>query len=317
MKLMFLIAAGLLIFLMPCASALPQASQPEAQPSIQAIRTDRPPDTAEIRRAKLFGQLLGTKMSLTCQDMPIRDALAMFRKASGIRVIGRFSDDPVGFGIEAGQRVSIAADDAIALDVLEEILKQCSAVHECTWQLRRGFVEVSTKERLSVPAAREMRLYDVRDIAFNARVLAPPEEGLPPPANAVYVVEQICENIEPTRWDYGQQIEPAEEERLPSAPAPLDQDGGGPTIDQLLEQNSRDPAEAPPPPTARRAQLGVPIWATIRTFRENLIVIAPDFIHRQIGGYPEPILPGSGDTQRTTPGAREADTSQIDWREVP
>ena len=32
-------------------------------------------------------------------------------------------------------------------------------------------------------------------------------------------------------------------------------------------------------------------WATIRYYEGSLIVRAPDYIHRQIGGYPRPLRP--------------------------
>jgi hypothetical protein len=51
--------------------------------------------------------------------------------------------------------------------VLELVIEQCQEFDPCTWQLRRGFVEVGTKERLSVPSAREIRYYSIRDLMYD------------------------------------------------------------------------------------------------------------------------------------------------------
>ena len=55
---------------------------------------------------------------------------------------------------------------ASAVEVLELVLDQCSTIEACTWQLRSSFNEVGTKERLSVPAAQEVRIYAIDDLLY-------------------------------------------------------------------------------------------------------------------------------------------------------
>ena len=45
------------------------------------------------------------------------------------------------------------------------------------------------------------------------------------------------------------------------------------------------------------------VWVTVHRVRDRMIVNAPDFIHRQIGGYPKPIPPPGLERQpvATTP----------------
>jgi hypothetical protein len=39
----------------------------------------------------------------------------------------------------------------------------------------------------------------------------------------------------------------------------------------------------------------------MRIFRDSLIITAPDFMHRQVGGYPKPIKPVDAETVRLVP----------------
>ena len=49
-----------------------------------------------------------------------------------------------------------------------QVLEQCSVIEPCAWQLRRGFLEVGTTSRLSVPAAREIRWYPIDELVYEA-----------------------------------------------------------------------------------------------------------------------------------------------------
>jgi hypothetical protein len=235
--------------------------------------------------------------------------------------VGRFSDDSVGYGIDPQRKITLQADDETAIDVLEALIQQCQLDDECTWQMRRGFIEVGTKQRLSVPAAQTTQLYDIADLmleppAFDSndsvavqilrrqgrpgwtRFAFTPEPGneslrKQPLELAVAIVGEVVETIEPGHWDYGQPIEAPE--GLVKRPVE-----GGPGDDAAGEPDNGAHGPAPDAPTAApdqplpRTQLPVATWASIRVWRKQLVVIAPDFIHRQIGGYPDPVRPSAG-----------------------
>lgn len=256
----------------------------------------------EQARAALLGVLMYTKVNLKFDEIPVRQAIDELQNTLGIRIIGRYSDDRIGFGIDPDVPVSLEAQDLDALSVLEEVLEQCEVYEDCTWQLRKGFVEVGTKERLSVPAARETRLYHIRDFMIEAPQFGSPGNKVASPTGGKYervmlgtpavcrvnpdgsserrkapedlaleIVEGIVETIEPGMWDTGEPAEPGEE-----APAAVAAPGG---------------SAAPTAQPVSRALTGVGKWAAIRLWRDQLIVRAPDFIHRQINGYPRPIPP--------------------------
>ncbi|MHC4218264.1 MAG: hypothetical protein ACYSU7_07375 [Planctomycetota bacterium] len=114
-----------------------------------------------IFQALFFGQL-----TVAFDETPARDVFTSLGKELGITVIGRYSDDRIGYGIDPRIPITIFGEDLLPLDVLETGLEQCSVDEECTWQVRKGYLEVGTKERLSVPGARDIRIYPVEELIF-------------------------------------------------------------------------------------------------------------------------------------------------------
>ena len=245
------------------------------------------PETVEMRR-RLLGALLYPRVTVRVVDVPVREAVDALRPQIPAPLVVRFADDPVGYGIDPRKRITLDHADEVALTVLEDLLDQCTADQPCTWQLRRGFIELGTRDRLSVPVARERRLYPIRHLMIDvpdfvnhyipgsARGEAPRKH---PAQVAVELVETIVESIETDLWDWGQ----LDEEAPPARNAPLD-----PGATPAMRNERPTPRYAP----ARRA-------AVIRYWRDVLIVDAPDFMHRQINGDPAPIPPS---LDATTPG---------------
>lgn len=297
-----------------CAALLLGASASvcaqSASVQISSVNTGRSKtiESDEQQRARLLGVLVYTNITVEFEQTPVRDALKQLEDALGIPIIGRYSDDAAGYGIDPEVEITLHAVDQPALDVLEELLLQCEIYEACTWQLRRGYVEVSTKSRLAAPAARERRHYHIRDFMLEPARFStvpeadlslgpykqgmigsvPPQVKIPggyvrrkaPEAIALEILESVVEVVEPGRWDYGQSPQTLEEE-LRRARAL----GGG--------FSTPVPANAAQQPGQSTKQhiTSMTTWATIRLWRDQLIVNAPDFMHRQIGGYPAPIPP--------------------------
>jgi hypothetical protein len=235
----------------------------------------------EAMRRTLSLALLETNVSVEYDGTPARAAFDQLNAALSFPLIGRYRDDTLGFGLDPDLLITHEAVDRPALEVLEEMLSQCTVQGpECTWQIRKGFVEFGTKERLSVPAARETRTHYIADLII-------PVPGSPYSAglrelNACALMQEVCESIEPGAWDYGQTPEPVDEEILVNAL------GQGPPS----AATQPTATTAPESPKTRR-QLPVPPRryvpptriAIIRYWRDVVIVHAPDYIHRQIDGY--------------------------------
>ncbi|MHC4108300.1 MAG: hypothetical protein ACYSTY_09480, partial [Planctomycetota bacterium] len=117
-------------------------------------------------KAHMLSVLLYTDIAVTFTETPARDAFSYLQTLLGIPIIGRYSDDRIGFGIDPDTPITLDVVDKPALTVLELILDQCQDLDPCTWQLRSGFVEVGTKERLSQAGARVIKYYPIRDLLF-------------------------------------------------------------------------------------------------------------------------------------------------------
>ncbi len=159
--------------ILPAALALSVAlvTAPAAGQSLQqriaAVREKREKSDDQAH-VKVLQVMLYRELSVEFDATPARDVFDYLRTALGINLVVRYSDDMTGHGIDADLPITLSARDTPALGILELVLEQCSIVDECTWQLRSGFVEVGTKERLSVPAARQLRWYPVQELLFEA-----------------------------------------------------------------------------------------------------------------------------------------------------
>ncbi len=113
-------------------------------------------------KAQMLSVLLYTDVDVQFDGTEVRDAINFLSNILGIQIVGRYNDDRTGFGIDPTAPVTMNAQRKPALAVLEMILDQVQDLDETGWQLRDGFVEVGTKDRLD--RYREIRLYPIRDM---------------------------------------------------------------------------------------------------------------------------------------------------------
>jgi hypothetical protein len=268
-------------------------------------------------QAELIGVLTRTRLSVEFDGVPAREAFRSISAALATPIMGRYSDDRFGHGIDPEVPITFRAEDAPARLVLEMILEQCATYEPCIWQLRKGSIEVGTKERLSFPAAAESRTYNVRDLMlepphfiglefggspfafggargtsfggtncgaafdnhpFACSALTRPADLKPSggrglerrklPGELIQeLAEGIVETIEPGNWDYGQSNDEDDPE---SALARSGYVQGPWQVDVVTRIDK---------------------IARIRIWQDELLITAPDYIHRQINGYPRPIPP--------------------------
>lgn len=234
--------------------------------------------TEEARRA-LFSALESRVVPVDFESVPIGDAVIQFSRLFGIPVVVRYVNDQVMSGISPDARVSLRTRHVSALKILEMIAKQCEPDGaECTWQIRPGFVELGTKASLSVNAARDLRVYNVRDQLAPTSNFASNRGGHQKrdlsQAVALDCVDTIVGTIEPEAWDWGQGSEsgyaPGLEAPHPNLRPP----------DPVMDAAAGYPTEP-----AQRRYFEPARPATIRYFGDVMIVVAPDYIHRQLAGY--------------------------------
>ncbi len=233
-------------------------------------------------QAKLLQALVYGTLTVDFDQTPAREVFDYLGTTLGINLIVRYSDDTIGHGIDPQTPITLSAEDMYAIEVLDLVLEQCAAVEGCTWQLRDSFLEVGTKDRLSSPSAREVRVYRIDELIYEPRRFTnAPRVGI----NHLYP-GYGGGSYRGYRGGYGGSIGPTL---------------ATPTTDQRKSQRAQeivnliiDTIE----PNAW-AQTGGE-WATIRYHDGSLIVNAPDYIHRQINGYPH-VPPPKTESQEDPP----------------
>ena len=226
-------------------------------------------------RSMTMGQMLSvltyTDITVSFPETPARETFNYLQTVLGIPIIGRYSDDKAGHGIDPDTPITLDVVDKPALTVLELVLDQCEEFEPTTWQLRSGFVEVGTKERLSAPAAREIKYYPIRDLLFE-----PPYFDNAPDLNLATALNQTRSSSGGSGGGGGSIFgEPGDEKERKSEAEKVQE-----LIDLITETVEPDAWD-----------INGGDWATIRPYSGVLIIRAPDYIQRQIGGYPFTIRP--------------------------
>ena len=75
-------------------------------------------------KAHMLSVLMYTDITVTFQEQPVREVLNYFQTLLGIPVVGRFSDDRVGHGIDPETPITLDVVDKPALTVLELVIDQ-------------------------------------------------------------------------------------------------------------------------------------------------------------------------------------------------
>jgi uncharacterized membrane protein YgcG len=252
-------------------------------------------ETQNATKSQLLGTLLYTDISVQFQDNNARDAINHIETVLGINIVGRYSDDRTGTGLDPEAPITLNVVNKPALTVLEMILDQAAGDEEATWQLREGYVEVGTKERLASGSALEIRYYSIKDLLFTA-----PQFNNAPALDLNNALNQ-GQNQRGGGGGGG-------------GGAGGGSGGGGGNQGNIFGNSQ---PEEPRMTEAERAQQIIDLivetvepdgwdisggtWATIRYYQGTLIIKAPDFIHRQIGGYPFAIRPVLTTTQASGP----------------
>lgn len=231
-------------------------------------------------KGKLLGALLYQDVTVNFDKTTARDAFAFVATQLGARLVVRYQGDggkSGDTGIDPELEISLNLEGQPALTVIEQMLELCGTDTDCEWQLRNGYIELGTVDRLSVPAARELRTYSVRDLLFE-----PPTFDNAPDFNLSSALSQGSQGSGGGSGGGGGIIGDSGED--PERPTEAEQ------AEQLIE-------------IIKQQCGGDEIWvddespdavASIRYYQGSIIVRAPDYVHRMIDGYPfAPVRPRS------------------------
>lgn len=263
---------------------------------------DAPPlESADDRGREQVGRLVYSKVSLEFEELPLREALRALRRELGLNMMV-FLADPTGKsarpGFDGEQTVSLSlrgVDGRAALEALIAV-----AGKEVTWQIHNGVIEVGPRSHLARPDARENRVYDTTDLAIDPPDWKPEKQ----PDGTYRAVEIQRRNSDEVIGELVRMIvshcEP--DAFLPEPATRVDEETGRvvPRLhttppgerkeDGPRRKNPNTGATANFEPEA--AQIFVRgRWASLQVKDNNIAVLAPDFVHRAINGYPTPIPP--------------------------
>ena len=274
-------------------------------------------------KGKLLGALLYQDVTVSFDKTTARDAFDFVATQLGARLVVRYQGDggkSGDTGIDPELEISLVLEGQPALTVIEQMLELCGTDTDCEWQLRNGYIELGTVDRLSVPAARELRTYSVRDLLFE-----PPTFDNAPDFNLSSALSQGSQGSGGQGGGGGSGgggggggFGGGGGGGMGGGGSGGGSGGGGGIIGDSGEDPER-PTEA-----EQAEQLieiikqqcgGDEIWvddespdavASIRYYQGSIIVRAPDYVHRMIDGYPfAPVRPRSSaaDASEATSGS--------------
>lgn len=235
--------------------------------------------------AEILGTLLYTDISVDWQEVSARDAMGDLEALLGTapQVYWERDNRP---GMERELPITLRMENQPMLRVLDRLLDECSDSEECGWQLRDGLLEIGLKSHLGRRSAQELEVYPILDLLFVVRSFDnAPEMGT---QNGAGGGSGGASGGGGSGGEGGF-------------------GGGGVTFGGPGEEPERVTNE-------ERAEEIIEIitslieptqWevhggnASIRYFRESLLVRAPNFVHRQIGGLDVVPVRPKGRPERT------------------
>jgi hypothetical protein len=227
------------------------------------------PARTEHPHAKILGALIYTDLSIAADGEPATAVMSQLHKQLGV-LMQVYWENSHYEGISRTAPIFLTLENKPAVVVLERIMEQLSEDEEIAWQIRDGVLEIGFKSRFSTKASLQLIQYPITDLLFTIRDF---DEA-------------------PTMGSGGNSGS-----------------GNGPTIG--FGSAGSDPKKQSKDTKVNKIiQLITKFvepeqWdinggeCSIDSFRDTLLINAPDYVHRQIGGYPyEPIRPSSARVRR-------------------
>ncbi len=168
-------------------------------------------------------------------------------------------------GIDLTTQITLPKADRPALNLLQDVLEQCSKTDPCTWQIRRGTLEVSSKSRLATESMMVVTTTPIDDLLTEI-----PDYDNPP-------------NLNPGGGQGGGGEQSGGIGEFQSKQQRLD------NLINLITRTIE--------PEAWERRGGN--WASLQVYRGTLVIRAPRWIQRQINGFEYAIPTPKGRMART------------------
>lgn len=251
-KVLFLTAA------LALTGGMPALAQPAATDSGARARSVDP-------RTDTLDRLL-KPITIELTDARLEDVVSFIENFAGIDIRPMWLDERFTDGLEKDSRLSVKVDEVPVLELVERVLEEVQTdFAENTWQVnRQGQLEIGPKVRLN--RYKERRFYDINDLLFEIPDFASvPELDL----------DQVLQQSNQGGGGGG---------------------GGGSIFD---DEDDEDIAFEDDEDAAQRVMEIIRQFVETEQWQENggdggqmryyngtIIIQAPDYMHRQINGYP-------------------------------
>lgn len=265
------------------------------------VRNQKPFQAAE---ARVLGQLVYTDITTEFNNTELRTVMEFFKTYTGTPTIIQWMKDNSPDGLNPELLITMKIDNQPALNTLVRILDQCSIDGESyTWQLHHGMLEIGSKTWLARHSAQKTEVYDIENLIFeipdfdNAPTLdlggfGGGGGGLGGGGAGGGGGIGGGGGGGGTGGGFGG--------------GGGGQGGGGaggggslsPTDEAERIEELIDLIVSYVEPDAWKRNGGA--WASIRAYRKSLIIRAPDFVQRQLDGYPFGPVPPSKQTPLRT-----------------
>lgn len=249
----------------------PTTPPPKAEPTsvclvrVRGYEKTRAPDIqVEPGPAVIGGALVMTRVDVELDEAPLSSALKELAKAARVNLLPLYRTRESDSGLDRDLPVTLSLENVSAQEALEAILAAATGMVDTTWQIRGNVIECGPKVMLAESSRRVTRVYDITDVRLEVPYYEPQYPGDPnadrhrrlPKEISADFARLIINNVEPEAW--------REPEPLP---------GGAPTPALNLDGQGREEIFV-------RGQ-----WASLHMKNDTMLVVnAPDFIQRQIGG---------------------------------
>lgn len=222
------------------------------------------PTRADIQERALTAQKLRKPISIELNDARLEDIITFIEDFSGAQIEPFWSDDGAA-GLKKDQRLSVSVRDGRVITLIERVLAKAETEFSpATWQFAPsgGAIEVGPRSSLNKQAY--LRIYDIQDLLY-----------------------QIPDFVESPQLDLDQ---------LLNQGGRGGGGGGGSPFGNISDENIQT---IPEPELAQRiidlitANVEPEQWidnggdgGSIQYTAGHLLIRAPDYMHRQIIGYP-------------------------------
>jgi len=289
------------------AKPAPKAAEP-TQPTVHvsaAFIKTRPATapaavTADERRAEQVGRLHFARIDLTSDGAPLREVLRALRNAIGINLTvfeERVEDGTIIGGIDGTMPIDIALREVSGIEALDQLA--ALAGRRAAWQIDGSVVQFGLKSTLK-DFGKRTEAKEVGDLALLAPDWISPkfgsnyQRGLEAEAYNRLDSDQVLGDLarlisthcEPEAFE-------PDPERNQAAPSTVQKHvpaANGPNGQSRTRTNPNTNA-----PYNFNPEIG-PIfvhgkWASLQTHGTTMTFAGPDFVLREILGYPEPLPP--------------------------